>query len=199
MPKFPSSIQNLINEFNKLPGIGPKTSERLVFYLLKQNPEELSKFARALEGMKNTINFCGVCGNISEQNPCPICADPKRDKGIICVVSEVFDLMAIENTGEYNGLYHVLGGYLNPLEGITPEDIRIRELVERLKNNSTKEIILALNPDLEGESTVIYLGKLLKPLKIKITRLARGLPMGANLEYADEITLLNALKGRGEI
>jgi len=199
MSKFPSSIQNLISEFNKLPGIGPKTSERLVFSLLKRDPEELSGFARALEGMKNSTNFCGICGNISEKNPCAICSDPKRDKTTICVVAEIFDLMAIENTREYNGVYHVLGGYLNPLEGVAPEDIKIRELVERLKKNSTKEIILALNPDLEGESTVIYLGKLLKPTNIKITRLARGLPMGSNLEYADEVTLSNALNGRGEI
>lgn len=197
--RFPKVIQNLIDQFNKLPGIGPKTSERLVFYLLKQNQEELKKFAQALNMSADNITVCAKCYNFSENDPCEICADPKRDKTTLCVVAEIFDLLAIENTGEYNGLYHVLGGTLNPIEGVTPEELTIKQLAERIKHNGVKEIILALNPDIEGESTIVYLSKLLKPHKIKITRLARGLPMGSDLEYADEITISNALKGRMEL
>ena len=199
MPKFPEPIQNLINEFNKLPGIGPKTSERFVFYLLKQPKEEISRLAQVLENLKDKITYCSVCQNVSEKNPCIICSDQKRSKTTICVVAESHDMASIENTGEFNGLYHVLGGNLNPLENITPDKLKIKELVQRIKKDGVKEIILALNPDLEGESTTLYLTKLLKPLNIKITRLARGLPMGSDLEYADEVTLSNALKGRLEI
>lgn len=197
--RFPKIIQNLINQFNKLPGIGPKTSERLVFYLLKQNKEELKEFASALNMSADNITVCSKCFNFSENDPCEICSNSKRDKTTLCVVAQIFDLMAIENTDEYNGLYHVLGGNLNPIEGITPDELTIRQLMERIKNNGVKEIILALNPDMEGESTIVYLSKLLKPYKIKTTRLARGLPMGSNLEYADEITISNALKGRMEL
>ncbi len=199
MPKFPEPIQNLINEFNKLPGIGPKTSERFVFYLLKQPKEEISRLAQVLENLKDKITYCSVCQNVSEKNPCIICSDQKRSKTTICVVAESHDMASIENTGEFNGLYHVLGGNLNPLENITPDKLKIKELVQRIKKDGVKEIILALNPDLEGESTTLYLTKLLKPLNTKITRLARGLPMGSDLEYADEVTLSNALKGRLEI
>ncbi|MDD5043248.1 MAG: recombination mediator RecR [Patescibacteria group bacterium] len=197
--RFPKVIQNLIDQFNKLPGIGPKTSERLVFYLLKRPREELKEFAEALEKVSNATTVCSICYNFTETNPCEICSDKKRDKNIICVVAEIFDLLAIENTGEYNGLYHVLGGNLNPIEGITPDELTIKQLLARLSKNGFREIILALNPDIEGESTTLYLSKILKPYKIKITRLARGLPMGSNLEYADEITISNALKGRMEI
>lgn len=199
MPKFPEPIQNLINEFNKLPGIGPKTSERFVFYLLKQPKEEIVKLTHVLENLKNKITYCSVCQNISEQNPCPICSDSKRDKKTICIVSESHDLASIENTGEFKGLYHVLGGTLSPLEGITPDKLAIKQLLQRIKKDKVKEIIVALNPDLEGESTTLYLTKTLKPFNIKITRLARGLPMGSDLEYADEVTLSNALKGRMQI
>jgi len=199
MPKFPEPISNLINEFNKLPGIGPKTSERFVFYLLKQPKEEISRLSQVLENLKDKITYCSACQNISEKNPCYICSDQRRDKKVICVVAESHDMASIENTGEYKGLYHVLGGDLNPLEGITPDRLKIKELLARVKNDGVKEIILALNPDLEGESTILYLTKILKPLNIKTTRLARGLPMGSDLEYADEVTLSNALKGRLEI
>jgi len=197
--RFPKIIQNLIDQFNKLPGIGPKTSERLVFYLLKQNKQELKEFAQALNVSAENITVCSQCFNFSETNPCEICSDKTRDKTTLCVVAQIFDLMAIENTSEYHGLYHVLGGNLNPIEGITPDELTIKQLEERIKNNGVREIILALNPDIEGESTIVYLTKILKPYKIKITRLARGLPMGSNLEYADEITILNALKGRREL
>lgn len=197
--RFPRIIQNLINQFNKLPGIGPKTSERLVFYLLKKNKEELKEFAQALDMSADNITVCSRCFNFSENDPCEICSDKTRDKTTLCVVAQIFDLMAIENTGEYHGLYHVLGGNLNPIEGITPDELTIKQLIERIKNNGVREIILALNPDIEGESTIVYLTKILKPYKVKITRLARGLPMGSNLEYADEITILNALKGRREL
>jgi len=199
MAKFPEPIQNLINEFNKLPGIGPKTSERFVFHLLKQPKEEISKLSQTLNNLKDNITYCSICQNISEKNPCHICSDQTRNKKTICVVAESHDMASIENTGEYKGLYHILGGNLNPLEDITPDKLKIKELLSRIKKNDIKEIILALNPDLEGESTTLYLIKILKPLNIKITKLARGLPMGSDLEYADEITLSNALNGRLEI
>jgi recombination protein RecR len=207
MTKFPSSIQNLINEFNKLPGIGPKTAEKLVLYLLKQPKEELARFAEALINVKSKLTVCSECQNIAEKNPCDICANPKRDRTFLCVVAEPQDMIIIESTGDYNGLYHILDGTLNTLEGIMPDQLKIKELVNRLKNpprppfvkGAIKEVILALNPDMEGETTILYLTKILKPYNIKITRLARGLPMGSDLEYADEATLSNALKGRREI
>lgn len=205
MSKFPSSIQNLIDEFNKLPGIGPKTAEKLVFYLLKQSKTELSSFAQALEHVKDRITICSLCQNIAEKSPCHICQDPKRDKTTICIVAETQDMAVIESTGEYHGLYHILGGTLNTLEGITPDQLKIKELFARIPplnkggQGGVREIILALNPDLEGETTILYLTKILKPYKVRITRLARGLPMGSDLEYADEVTLSNALKGRREV
>ncbi len=199
MSKLPESIQKLIEEFNKLPGIGPKTSERFVFYLLKQSKLELEKFALALSHLKDKIKTCSVCYNFTEKDPCEICGDKKRDQKTICVVAESPDQEAIEKTSEYHGSYHVLGGTINQVEGIGPENLRIQELINRLKKDHLKEIIIALNPDMEGESTALYLVRLLKPYKIKITRLARGLPMGSDLEYADEITLTNALAGRKEI
>jgi len=214
MSKFPSSIQNLISQFNKLPGIGPKTAEKLVFYLLKQPEEELNKFAQALTDVKIKLTTCVICQNIAEKSPCLICSNPKRDKTTICVVAEPQDMAVIESIGEYHGLYHILGGTLNTLEGITPDQLKINELLNRLPQkiypesaerpprpslSPIKEIILALNPDLGGETTILYLTKILKPYKVKITRLARGLPMGSDLEYADEATLSNAFKGRKEV
>ncbi len=203
MTKFPPPLQNLIDHFSRLPGVGPKTALRFVFYLLKQPKEEVEKFAAAIRAAKSSISTCSICQNFSEKNPCPICADPNRDQSVICVVAEHQDLSVIENTGEYHGTYHVLGGTLNTLHGITPEQLKIKELVARIKNlnGKIKEIILALNPDLEGETTILYLTKLIKSVQksIKITRLARGLPMGSDLEYADEITISDALKWRKEI
>lgn len=203
MSRFPLSLQNLIDYFSRLPGVGPKTALRFVFYLLKQPKEESEKFAAAIGAVKSSISICNVCQNFSEKNPCPICADSRRDHGTICVVAEHQDLPVIENTGEFHGTYHVLGGVLDPLHGITPDQLKIKELVARVQNSNGKirEIILALNPDLEGETTMLYLTKLIKSFgkPIKITRLARGLPMGSDLEYADEITVSDALKGRREI
>jgi len=202
---FPSAIKNLIEEFNKLPGIGKKTSQRFVFYLLKQPKHEIVKLTETLGHLKDQIKYCSICCCFTETDPCPICANSYRDKTQICVVSETTDMAIIESTGEYKGLYHILGGTLNTLDGITPDMLNIKSLVERVKNNGLQEIILAFDPDIEGESTVMYLKKILEPRKInpsnkmaeiKITRLARGLPMGSDIEYADEITLSNALKGR---
>jgi len=192
--KYPLSIQNLINHFSTLPTVGPKTAERYVFYLLKQSPEELQKFAQSLAELKEKTTVCRTCLSIAESNPCLICSDKKRNQSIICVVADTRDMLTIEATKQYNGIYHILGGAINVVEGIKPEQLNIKQLINRVKG--VKEIILAFNPDLEGETTSLYLAKLLKPYKIKVTRLAKGLPMGADLEYADEITLTNALKYR---
>lgn len=197
--RFPPAIQNLIDQFSSLPTVGPKTAQRYVFYLLKQPVEELQKLAQYIAELKEKTITCSSCLAISESNPCPICADKKRQPNIICVIASTQDMLTIEATGQYNGLYHVLEGLINTIEDIKPEQLNIKQLVDKLKKNSIKEIILALNPTLEGETTVMYLVKLLKPYKIKITRLAKGLPTGANLEYADEITLANALKYRNEL
>lgn len=199
MEQLPKSIQNTIESFNHLPGIGHKTSERFVFYLLKQPKSVLESFARNLLHLKDTILLCGECFHYSESNPCTICKNRDRDTHTICVVSESADVLALEKAGVFHGRYHVLGGVINQLEGITPETIRIKELVERLHKNGIREVILALNPDIEGETTSLYIAGILKNFDIKITRLARGLPTGSNIEYADELTLLNALEGRREI
>ncbi len=198
---FPPPITRLIQHFRTLPGVGPRTATRFVFALLNKNIDELRSFGHALTDLKESIRVCGQCFNISLQNPCPICADQKRDHTTLCIVARPQDIQAIEETREYHGLYHVLGGALNPIEGVTPEQLRIKELLMRLDGATQKpqEVILALNPDLEGESTSLYLAKLLKPRVPKLTRLARGLPQGADLEYADEVTLINAIKGRREI
>lgn len=199
--KFPSPIQNLINYFTTLPTVGPKTAERYVFYLLKKSPDELQRFAAALAGLKNGIFVCKNCFAIAASDPCPICADAKRSNSTICVVSDFRDMIALESTGQFSGKYHILGGTINAIEGIKPEQLNIAQLAGRVSREKTMEIILALNPDLEGETTSMYLAKLLKSKykNIKITRLAKGLPMGADLEYADEITLANALKYRNTL
>ncbi|MFA6254608.1 MAG: recombination mediator RecR [Patescibacteria group bacterium] len=200
MAQFPASVKELIDQFTKLPGIGPKTAERLVFYLLKQPKENLVKFGLALEHLKDKIIICQQCQNFSETNPCLICSDKKRNAKVICVVATPQDLLSLEKTNEYQGVYHVLGGVIDPLEGITPDQLKIRELVERVKKDGILEIILALSPDLPGETTMLYLTKLLKQIKtIRITRLAQGLPSGSDLEYADEVTLTSALRGRKEV
>jgi len=200
MIKFPEPIQNLIDQFCKLPGVGPKTAERLAFAFLKWTQKDKQDFASAFSQINGSITHCSVCYNISEKDPCPICADPTRDKSKICVVAESHDLSAVENTNEFKGLYHVLGGVLEPLHGVTPDKLRTDELVAKVQKNKISEIILGFNPDMEGEATMIYLKNLLQPFKkITITRLARGMPVGADLEYTDEITLSNALKNRKEI
>ncbi|MFH1367299.1 MAG: recombination mediator RecR [Patescibacteria group bacterium] len=199
MPNHPETIQNLIQEFNKLPGIGEKTSERFVFYLLKQPKAELEKLGLAIEHLKDKIKICSVCQNFGQSDPCQICGDKSRDQRTICVVAEPQDILALEKTGEYKGVYHVLYGVLRPIEGVTPDKLKIDALLSRVKKSNIKEIIIALNPDMEGESTTLYLKKLFSPFGLKITRLGRGLAMGSELEYADEITLTNALAGRKEV
>ncbi len=200
MVRYPASIKDLLDQFTKLPGIGPKTAERLVFHLLKQPKESLVKFGSALEQLKDKIIVCSQCQNFAETSPCLICQDKKRNAKVICVVATPQDLLALEKTNEYQGVYHVLGGVIDPLEGITPDQLKIRQLVERIKKDGVLEIILAFNSDMPGETTMLYLTKLIKQFKtIKITRLAQGLPSGSDLEYADEVTLSSALRGRKEI
>ncbi|MBI5733376.1 MAG: recombination protein RecR [Candidatus Kerfeldbacteria bacterium] len=199
MSPTPHALDRLIQEFTKLPGIGPKTAERLVYYLLKQPKENLSLLAESLNQVKTEVTVCSRCYRFSDQNPCLICADKKRDHSLICVVAESQNIPVIEKTNAFNGLYHVLGGLISPLEGTTPDKLHISELEARLKANGVKEVILALNPDVDGETTSLYLSQLIKPQGIKVTKLARGLPMGADLEYADEITLESALTGRREL
>lgn len=197
---YPKIIQNLIDQFAKLPSIGPKTAERLVFYLLNRPQTQLHQFGEAIEHIKDNIKVCQTCFNFSDSNPCQICSDSRRDKNIVCVVAKPQDMAMIEKSKSFSGLYHILGGNINPLEGIEAEKIKINELIDRLKNNQLQEIILALNPDIPGETTTLYLTKLLKQFpQIKISRLARGLPTGADLEYTDEVTLENAFKGRQPI
>ena len=195
MPYLSTSLQRAIDELAKLPGIGKKSAQRIVFYLLKQSEEEVNDLSQALLNLKKNLTFCSICFNVSDTEPCPICSDKNRDQSIICVVEEANDIVALEKIGEFKGLYHVLGGNLSPLDGIEPDDLRIKELLHRL-NDEVKEVIIATNPNAEGEATALYLAKLIKPLGIKITRIARGIPVGTDLEYADEITLLRALEGR---
>jgi recombination protein RecR len=189
------ALQELIGQFAKLPGIGRKTAQRLALHVLKQPREDVVAMARALVGVKDRIKTCSVCYNITDADPCPICSAPRRDHDLICVVEEPSDVLAIERTNEFRGLYHVLGGSLSPLDGIGPDELRVRELLNRV-TGSMREVILALNPTVEGEATVIYLSRLLKPLGVKVTRIARGLPVGSDLEYADEATVTRALEGR---
>ena len=189
------SMEKAISEFSKLPGIGRKSAQRLVFYLLKCSKNEVQNLSDSLIDIKEKVKYCSICYNITEQDPCYICNSQKRDRSLLCVIEEANDVLALERTGEYKGLYHVLGGALSPLDGIGPHDLRIRELMSRL-NGQIEEIIIATNPNTEGDATALYLEKLIKPLNYKITRIARGLPVGGDLEYADEITLTRALQGR---
>jgi recombination protein RecR len=190
------SIEQLAEQFSQLPGIGRKTAHRLALYIVKMERDEVVGLARALVNVKDRVRYCTVCSNITEADPCPICSNTKRDKTIVCVVEEPTDVLALERTNEFVGIYHVLGGALSPLDGIGPEQLRIRELLQRLSDSRIEEIILALNSDVEGEATTLYLSKLLKPLGMKVTRIARGLPVGTDLEFADEATLSRALEGR---
>ena len=190
-----NSMNKAVEELSRLPGIGKKSAQRLVFYLLKIPREEVSELAQSLINVKDKAAYCSICFNITESDPCAICTNPGRDKSIICVVEEANDVVAFEKTGDFKGLYHVLGGTLSPLDGIGPDDLKIRELIVRLADE-VKEVILANNPNTEGEATALYITKLIKPLGIKMTRIARGIPVGTDLEYADEITLSKALEGR---
>lgn len=196
---YPKSIAALIEQFQKFPSVGPKSAQRMAFHLLKMPISDVEKFAQTIVEAKENTFACDVCFNMSSTNPCEICQSNSRERSMICVVSETKDLIAIEKTNEYKGLYHVLQGLISPIDGIGAEDIRIKELLHRLAENDVKEVILALSPSVEGEATSLYLGKLIKPFGIKITRIAFGLPVGADLEYADEITLARALEGRREI
>lgn len=196
---YPKSIATLIEQFQKFPSVGPKSAQRMAFHLLKMPKTEVEKFAQSIIEAKDNTFACDVCFNMSSSNPCEICKSTSRDRSIICVVAETKDLIAIEKTNEFFGLYHVLQGLISPIDGIGAEDVRIKELLHRLASDEVKEVILALNPSVEGEATSLYLSKLIKPFGIKITRIAFGLPVGADLEYADEITLAKALEGRREI
>ncbi len=194
-----ASLTELISEFERLPGIGKKTAQRLAYNILEQPPERAEKFAEALVNARRKIHFCKVCQGLTDKEICNICSDNERDKTVICVVAEPKDVMAFERTREYRGLYHILHGVISPLDGITPDSLRIKELMSRLSDGTVTEIIMATNPTVEGEATASYISRLVKPMGIKVSRLAYGIPVGSDLEYADEFTLARALEGRNEI
>ena len=199
MKTFPAALERLSEQFARLPGIGSKTAQRLAFQVLSMPQEQAQEFADAILDAKRTIHTCPVCQNLTDQTLCGICADETRDHTTICVVAEPRDVIAMERSREYTGVYHVLHGVISPLNHVGPDDIRIRELLERLKDGSVQEVIMATNPDTEGEATAMYLSRLLRPIGVKVTRLAYGIPVGSQLEYADEVTLLRALEGRREM
>jgi recombination protein RecR len=199
MAHYPDALARLIQEFMRLPGIGPKTAQRLAFFVLRMEERDVLALASALADAKRKIERCRVCYNLADAQPCRICSDPRRDSSILCVVEEANDLIAMEKTRTYGGLYHVLEGSLSPLEGIGPETLRVVELLKRVKVGGTKEVILATNPTVEGEATAMYVARLLKPLGLKVTRIARGIPVGGDLEYTDEATLARALEGRRDM
>ena len=199
MGYYSPSIEKLVESFEKLPSIGHKTAQRLAFYMLDLSNEEIEEFINSIKDAKKNLKYCSKCFNITDSEPCNICSNVKRDNSTICVVEDVRDVIAMERTHEYNGVYHVLHGSISPMNGIGPNDIKIKELINRIGNEQIKEIILATNPRVEGEATAMYISKLVKPFGIKTTRIARGIPIGGDLEYTDEITLTKALEGRGEI
>ena len=199
MALYIKSVENLINEFRELPGIGPKSAKRIVFFLLKLSHSDIVKFSRNLIEMKEKVKFCSECYSLTEEDICHICRDQSRDRKKICIVEEVSDVIIIEKTGEYKGLYHILGGLLSPIENVGPDEIRVPRLLERVKASNIEEVIIALNPTVEGESTAMYLKKILTPFGVKVTKLASGLPVGGDLEYADEITIGRAISDRREL
>jgi recombination protein RecR len=199
MPDFAEPIARLIDELKHLPGIGQKTAQRLAFHLLRRPPEEALALADAIRDAKLHIRECSVCNNITDTNPCLYCSSATRDRKIICVVEEPHNILAVEKTRQYNGQYHVLGGALSPLQGIGPDQLKLKSLIERLKGGAVEEIIIATNPTAEGEATAVYVSKLLKPLGVRVTRIGVGIPVGADLEYADEVTMLKAMEGRREL
>jgi len=199
MSYYSPSIEKLIQSFEKLPSIGNKTAARLAFYILNASEEETNEFISSIVNAKKNLKYCSKCYNISDTDPCTICGNPKRDQSIICVVEDVRDIIAMERTHEFKGVYHVLHGSISPMNGIGPEDIKIKELLARLMDGQVKEVILATNPRVEGEATAMYLSKLIKPLGVTVTRIAHGIPVGGDLEYTDEITLTKALEGRREL
>ena len=189
-------VQDLIDELGRLPGVGPKSAQRIAFHLLAADPADVRRLAHVLTEVKEKVRFCKTCGNVAEDEECRICRDPRRDRSVICVVEESKDVVAIEKTREFRGRYHVLGGAISPIEGIGPDDLRVRELMTRLADGEVTELILATDPNLEGEATATYLARLVKPMGLRVTRLASGLPVGGDLEYADEVTLGRAFEGR---
>lgn len=199
MSLYAAPIAKLIEELSKLPGIGNKTAQRLAFHILNMSAEDVEQLSSSIINAKRKIKYCKVCCNITDSEVCSICSNAKRDGSIICVVEDSKDVVAMEKTREYKGLYHVLNGAISPMEGIGPEEIRIKELLKRVADNDVKEVILATNPNIEGEATAMYISRLLKPAGIKVTRIAHGVPVGGDLEYADEVTLMKALEGRREI
>ena len=199
MQYFPAALQELSDQFARLPGIGGKTAQRLAFYVLSLPMEEAQSFADAIVAAKETVHTCPVCQNLTDREVCPICNDDSRDQGLICVVAEPKDVIAMERSREFNGVYHVLHGVISPLNHVTQEDIRIKELLRRVASGEVREVIMATNPDTEGEATAMYISRLLRPMEVRVTRLAYGVPVGSQLEYADEVTLSRALEGRQEI
>lgn len=200
MKQYPRPLNKLINELSKLPGIGGKTAQRLAFHILNLTDNEAASLAEAIVSAKRSLHYCSVCGNLTDQDPCLICADQNRDPSVICVVETPQDVMAMERIREYNGMYHVLHGAISPVEGIGPNDINLKTLITRLQSDDrVKEIIIATNPNIEGEATAMYISRLIKPSGIRVTRIAHGIPVGGDLEYADEVTLLKAIEGRREL
>ena len=199
MQYFPAALQELADQFARLPGIGGKTAQRLAFYVLSLPQEEAQQFADAIVAAKQAVHTCPVCQNLTDREICPICNDDMRDRGVICVVAEPRDVIAMERSREFNGVYHVLHGVISPLNHVTQDDIKIRELLMRVGSGEVREVIMATNPDTEGEATAMYISRLLRPMEVKVTRLAYGVPVGSQLEYADEVTLSRALEGRQEI
>lgn len=199
MENYSEPIDRLINEFSKLPGIGRKTAQRLAFHVINMNPDDVSSLSKALMDVKKEIKYCRVCCNISDSDICPICANGHRDASTICVVEDPRDVAAMERTKDFNGKYHVLNGVISPMDGIGPDMLNIKELIARLGDGTIKEIIMATNPTIEGEATAMYISRLVKPMGIKVTRIAHGLPVGGDLEYADDVTISKALEGRREI
>ncbi|MFR7874732.1 MAG: recombination mediator RecR [Christensenellales bacterium] len=199
MSYYSPSIEKLIESFEKLPSIGSKTAARLAFYILNASEEETNEFIKSIQDAKANLKYCSQCYNITDTDPCPICSNSARDKSVICVVEDVKDVVAMERTHEFKGVYHVLHGSISPMNGVGPDDIKIKELLSRLMNGEVKEIILATNPRVEGEATAMYISKLVKPLGVKVTRIAHGIPVGGDLEYTDEVTLGKALEGRVQL
>ncbi len=199
MRQYPRPLGKLINELSKLPGIGGKTAQRLAFHILSLHDAEAQNLAHSILEAKQTMKYCSVCGNLTDQDPCGICTDTNRRQDVICVVESPKDVMAMERIKEFDGLYHVLHGAISPMDGIGPEDINLKQLIVRLQNSQVKELILATNPNIEGEATAMYIARLIKPSGIKVSRIANGIPVGGDLEYADEVTLLKAMEGRREL
>jgi recombination protein RecR len=199
MRDYAPPVESLIEELRKLPGVGSKTAQRLAYHLIRISRNEAEKLAHAILSLKEAIRYCSICNNITDHDPCRYCADPSRDKSVICVLEEPHGVLAIEKTREYRGAYHILLGVLSPLQGIGPDQLQIKGLMERIKNGGVQEVILATNPNVEGEATALYLSRLIRPFNVRVTRIATGVPVGGDLDYADQITISRALEGRREI